>query len=163
MRAPIKCTASKIQSKKNKKPLDNFKKICYNNGVRKQKTPKKRKEVCTMTKREMFVAIANLAEVQANPEMVEFLNHQVEMLDARKSSGKTTLTATQKANLGIKEDIISALGDLDHPVTVTELISSDERLENFKPQKISALLTQLKDEQRVVRTMDKKRALYALV
>ncbi len=116
-----------------------------------------------MTKREMFVAIANLAEVQANPEMVEFLNHQVEMLDARKSSGKTTLTATQKANLGIKEDIISALGDLDHPVTVTELISSDERLENFKPQKISALLTQLKDEQRVVRTMDKKRALYALV
>ena len=99
----------------------------------------------------------NAVEDEVVKEKLEALKAQL----AKRGSSKTP-TKAQRENVGIKEDIISALGDLDHPVTVTELISSDEKLSQFKPQKISALLTQLKEDQRVVRTMDKKKALYAL-
>lgn len=49
----------------------------------------------------------------------------------------------------------------EKPITVTELLK-DERLEGFTNQKISALLRQLKDEDKVVKTMEKKKAYFAV-
>lgn len=112
-----------------------------------------------MTKREMFVAIANVAEVAANAEMVEFLNHQIELLDARKS-GKG-LTKTQKANEEVKAVIAEVLADVEK-ATVTDLIK-DERLGGFTNQKISALLRQMKDKGLVDKTMEGKKAYFSLV
>ena len=112
-----------------------------------------------MTKREMFVAIANVAEVAANAEMVEFLNHQIELLDARKS-GKG-LTKTQKANEEVKAVIAEVLAEVEK-ATVTDLIK-DERLDGFTNQKISALLRQMKDKGLVDKTMEGKKAYFSLV
>lgn len=112
-----------------------------------------------MTKREMFVAIANVAEVAANAEMVEFLNHQIELLDARKS-GKG-LTKTQKANEEVKAVIAEVLAEVEK-ATVTDLIK-DERLGGFTNQKISALLRQMKDKGLVDKTMEGKKAYFSLV
>lgn len=112
-----------------------------------------------MTKREMFVAIANVAEVSANAEMVEFLNHQIELLDARKS-GKG-LTKTQKANEEVKAVIAEVLADVEK-ATVTDLIK-DERLGGFTNQKVSALLRQMKDKGLVDKTMEGKKAYFSLV
>ena len=50
-----------------------------------------------MTKKEMFGEI--LKRVSDNTEMVEFLNHEIELLE-RKAS-KSTHTKTQKENEGI--------------------------------------------------------------
>ena len=112
-----------------------------------------------MTKREMFVAIANVPAVAENLEMVEFLNHQIELLDNRKTSEHKGLTATQKANVEVKETILAVLREADSPLTVTEMLS-DERLSAYTNQKISALLRQLMPE--VVKTMDGKKARFAL-
>ena len=112
-----------------------------------------------MTKREMFAAIANVAEVSANAEMVEFLNHQIELLDARKS-GKG-LTKTQKANEEVKAVIAEVLADVEK-ATVTDLIK-DERLGGFTNQKVSALLRQMKDKGLVDKTMEGKKAYFSLV
>lgn len=112
-----------------------------------------------MTKREMFVAIANVAEVAANAEMVEFLKHQIELLDARKS-GKS-LTKTQKANEEVKAVIAEVLAEVEK-ATVTDLIK-DERLSGFTNQKVSALLRQMKDKGLVDKTMESKKAYFSLV
>ena len=112
-----------------------------------------------MTKREMFVAIANVAEVAANAEMVEFLNHQIELLDARKS-GKG-LTKTQKANEEVKAVIAEVLAEVEK-ATVTDLIK-DERLSGFTNQKVSALLRQMKEKGLVDKTMEGKKAYFSLV
>ena len=50
-----------------------------------------------MTKREMFSAILAIDEVSANAEMVEFLNHQIDLLDSRKG-GIRKPTAKQMEN-----------------------------------------------------------------
>ena len=112
-----------------------------------------------MTKREMFVAIANVAEVSANAEMVEFLNHQIELLDARKS-GKG-LTKTQKANEEVKAVIAEVLADTGEKMTVTELIN-DDRLNGYTNQKISALLRQMVEAGKVVKTIEGKKAFFVV-
>lgn len=113
-----------------------------------------------MTKREMFVAIANVAEVAANAEMVDFLNHQIEMLDARKSQSKG-LTKTQKANEEVKAVIVNVLANTGEKMTVTELIST-EQLCAYTNQKVSALLRQLIDAGKVVKTIEGKKAYFEI-
>lgn len=112
-----------------------------------------------MTKREMFVAIANVAEVAANAEMVDFLNHQIELLDNRKSSGSKGMTKVQKENEVIKETIIEVLTDIGHAVTITEMLK-DDRLSDYSNQKMSALLRQLCEAKRVIKSKDKKTTLF---
>lgn len=114
-----------------------------------------------MTKREMFVAIANVAEVAANAEMVDFLNHQIELLDSRKSSGSKGLTKTQKENESIKRVIIEVLSEQDHPITISEMLK-DERLSAYSNQKMSALLRQMGEEgtKEVRKIKDKKVSLF---
>ena len=111
-----------------------------------------------MTKREMFVAIANVAEVAANEEMVAFINHEIELLDNRKTS-KKGLTKTQKENEGVKAVIAEVLTDTGEKMTVTELIN-DDRLNGYTNQKISALLRQMVEAGKVVKTIEGKKAFF---
>lgn len=112
-----------------------------------------------MTKREMFVAIANVAEVAANAEMVEFLNHQVELLDARKTNKSKGMTKTQKENEGVKAVIADVLAETGEKMTVTEMLA-DERLSGYTNQKISALLRQMVEANAVVKTIEGKKAYF---
>lgn len=116
-----------------------------------------------MTKREMFVAIANVAEVAANAEMVDFLNHQIELLDSRKSSTSKTPTKTQKENASIKATILDVLSEAGHAMTITEMLQ-DERLSAYSNQKMSALLRQLGDDgtKEVRKFKDKKVTLFKI-
>lgn len=116
-----------------------------------------------MTKREMFVAIANVAEVAANAEMVDFLNHQIELLDSRKSSTSKTPTKTQKENASIKATILDVLSEAGHAMTISEMLQ-DERLSAYSNQKMSALLRQLGEDgtKEVHKFKDKKVTLFEI-
>ena len=115
-----------------------------------------------MTKKEMFNAILAIDAVSANAEMVEFLNHQIDLLDSRNVAKKPT--KTQLENVSIKNTICEVLADADAPMRVKDMIV-DSRLENYTTSNISALLRQLLPETgdgRVVRTIEKKVAYFAL-
>lgn len=116
-----------------------------------------------MTKREMFVAIANVAEVAANAEMVDFLNHQIELLDSRKSSTSKTPTKTQKENASIKATILDVLSEAGHAMTITKMLQ-DDRLSAYSNQKLSALLRQLGEDgtKEVRKFKDKKVTLFEI-
>ena len=109
-----------------------------------------------MTKREMFTAIMNVAEVSANTDMVEFLKHQIELLDSRKGSNKPTKTQTE--NVSIKDTICEVLSESDAPMRVKDLIA-DGRLSEYSSSKITALLRQMLPDTgdgRVIKTIEKK-------
>ena len=114
-----------------------------------------------ITKKERFANIYAIIEnstVANKADLLGFIDHEVELLE--KKSSKTTLTATQKANLEINEVIKATLAD--HPnATVSELIK-DERLSAYTNQKISALLKILKDNGEVVKSTDKKVSRFSL-
>ena len=111
-----------------------------------------------MTKREMFAHIATVNATDA--EIVEFCNREIELLDNRKTS--KTPTKTQRENELIMDTIERDLREFEKPVTVTELIAGGEGLENLTNQKVSALLRKMVDAKRVVKTIEGKKALFAV-
>ena len=75
-----------------------------------------------------------------------------------KKSASKKATKTQEANVGIKDEIVEFLAD-GKSYTATEIMKGIG-LESI--QKVSALLKQLKDEGKIVKTMDKKKALFSV-
>ena len=111
-----------------------------------------------VTKRERFEQIKAL--VSDNAELVAFIDHEIELLDKKNSrSGKPT--KTQVENEVIKNIILDTLQTIGKPVTVTQLLANDE-LNGLSNQRVSALLTQLRKSDKVVRTVEKKVAFYSI-
>ena len=116
-----------------------------------------------ITKKERFAnlyAIVEQSNAENKADLLGFIDHEVELLE--KKSSKTTMTATQKANLEVMETIKEVLADKPNS-TVSELIK-DERLSAYTNQKISALLRLLGDDgtKEVVKTTDKKVSRFSL-
>ena len=123
------------------------------------------KEVITMANKKTVVEM--FEEIKALPglteEQVEFLEKRIEITKKKNasSSGENAKpTKTQIENEGIKNTIVSVLTTT--PTTITDLIKSSADLAGYTNQKVSALLTQLLKERRVVRTEGKGKAHYAL-
>ena len=109
-----------------------------------------------MTKKEMFAMIATVNA--DNAEIVEFCNHEIELLSNRKSGTKGQ-TKTQKENEGIKAVIAEVLTGTGDKMTVTELIA-DERLNTYTNQKISALLRQMVEAGKVTKVIEGKKTYF---
>lgn len=93
-----------------------------------------------MTKREMFNEI--LAVVADNAEMVEFINHEIELLN-RKSSAVRKPTKNQLENETFKTEIVDYLKDADAPKTIKELQTEMPSLAGLTNQRITHMLTDL--------------------
>lgn len=114
-----------------------------------------------VTKKEMFgrlIEIVEGANVQDVETIVEFLNHEIELV-SKKRNGQTKV---QKANEGLIEVIYNAIAKAEKPVTVTEIYEMVKSDEITSPQKVSALVKKLVDAERVVRTEEKKKAYFSV-
>ena len=110
-----------------------------------------------ITKKEMFTMIK--AQVKDNAEMVAFIDHEIELLDKKASNKKAT--KTQKANVGIKSTILAVL-EGGKSMTVTEMQGASAELGELSNQKVSALVRQLVEAGKVVKTIDKKVSRFSL-
>lgn len=112
-----------------------------------------------ITKRDNFNKLLTIREVAEDTQLVEFINHELELLDRKSASHSTAKTANQKANEEIKTKIVDALVQLGKS-TISELQTGSEEMAEYSNQKLSALLKQLVDSKQVVRTMEKKKAYF---
>ena len=112
------------------------------------------------TKRDHFATLLALAEVQAKPELVEFITHEVELLEKKNASDKKP-TAQQTANDAIKVAIVGGMVKGTR-YTITDLIKTSPECADLTNQRVSALIRQLSDEGKVVRTEDKRKAYFSL-
>ena len=113
-----------------------------------------------ITKRERFESLLTLSQVQADPGMVEFINHELELL-ARKNSSEKKPTAQQVANEAIKQAIVDGM-ERDHFYTITEIQKNVPECAELSNQKITALVRQLKEDGLVVKTEDKRKSYFSL-
>lgn len=111
------------------------------------------------TKRVFYNEIVELGKELGRTDLVEFANHEIELLDKKKSSD--VKSKNQIANEGIKETIINTLTDLARFATISEIQSANAELSELSNQKISALLKQLVDSGAVKKQIDKKKAYFA--
>ena len=113
------------------------------------------------TKRENFNALLNLAEVKSNPTLVEFINHEIELLD-KKNSAEKKPTAQQTANDSIKVAILDGMA-IGKMYTITELIKAIPECADLTNQRVSALMRQLIEAGKVTRIEDKRKAYFEIV
>ena len=114
-----------------------------------------------VTKKEMFgrlIEVVKGANVEDADAMVEFLNHEIELV----SKKRNTQTKTQKANEGLVEVVYNAIAEASKAVTVTELFEIVKNDEIKSAQKTSALVKKLVDAGRVVRTEEKNKAYFTI-
>ena len=114
-----------------------------------------------MTKRDYFNAIlAVLATVEDTDVsgLTAFVNHEIELLENKRSTAKPTKTQTE--NLAVKETIVSVLKEIGKPVTITEMQKFSAGLAEFSCQKLSALLKQLVENDKTVTKVTEKKKTY---
>ena len=114
-----------------------------------------------MTKRDYFTALLAVEEVKANSAMVEFIEHELELL-AKKNSSERKLTATQKENKAIQVAILEGM-EANHVYTVTEMIKSIDAIGDLTNQKVSAILRQMATDGTVKRIEEKKKAYFSKI
>ena len=113
-----------------------------------------------ITKRDRFNALLNIPAVQADQGLVDFINHELELL-AKKNSAEKKPTAQQVANDGIKSAILDGMEE-NHLYTITELQKSVPACAELSNQRVSALLRQMKEDKLIIRTEDKRKAYFSL-
>ena len=113
------------------------------------------------TKKEMFRKLIELAQENERTDLVEFCEHEIDLLNKKASaSGQTK---TQAENEKIKVVIAEELTSIARAVTISELIKESESLGQYSNQKLSALLKQMvENDKTVTKIIDKKKSLFTI-
>ena len=114
-----------------------------------------------LTKAQKFAILRAIPAVAENPMLVEFIDHEVELL-TKKNSAEKKPTAQQVQNAGIATAIVEGM-EPNRLYTVTEVIKSIPACADMTNQRVSALLRQLVEAGKVKRTEDKRKAYFQVV
>lgn len=114
-----------------------------------------------VTKREYFNTLRGIVENLDRKDLVEFIDHEIELLDKKASTKHPTKVQVENEN--IKGLILKTLTNLDKIVTITEIQEESEDLAKLSNQKISALLKLLINEGKVERIEDKRKAYFKVI
>jgi len=108
-----------------------------------------------MTKREAFEQIRE--KVADDEILVAFIDHEIDLLEKRKSYKSTKPSKNQVANEGIKEQIYSFVEDNPHIRTkdIADAVG-------ISSQKASALIKQMKEAGTIIRTEEKGVAYFSV-
>jgi len=110
-----------------------------------------------MTQKEYFTVIRTY--VQEDPDLVAFVDKQIEKLSKKRTSVNSKAKAETDARA---EKVFNALSEMTEPVTLTELakLTSDEEVAGYSNQRMSALVRKLGD--RVHKEMVKGKAYFSI-
>lgn len=119
-----------------------------------------------LTKKDYFEMIKGVCADRT--DIVDFCNHEIELL-SRKNS-KSGATKTQKENEIVANMLVEELAKVGKPITITDLMNTSDTIKNYTlengnnltNQKISAIFKQLKDSQKIVKVVDKKKSYFSI-
>ena len=115
-----------------------------------------------VTKMDNFNALLALSQVQANPELVKFIEHEQELLVRKAESRSDKPTAAQKENAAIAEKIPSVMesGKLYRLSEIKAFIP--ELASSSGTQRIAAICRKLEESGVLVKSVDKRVIYYSL-
>ena len=111
-----------------------------------------------ITKVEMFALIAQ--EVADKPEMVEFINHEIELLTKKATSKKPT--KVQELNEHLKEVIYNYFLECEGHKSIKEIQAAVPELADLSNQKITHLLSAMIVEGKISKKYEKKTPYYSI-
>lgn len=119
-----------------------------------------------MTKKDFFKLLAGIVEktedFDKKTETLDFINHEIELLNKKSSAPGKKKTAHIKENEELMELIGIALELFGKPVTVTTMIKENAEMSKLSSQKLTALLKKMIEAGKVVRTVEKRVSYFSL-
>lgn len=114
-----------------------------------------------VTKTDKFNMLLAIDEVAENDMLVDFIKHELELIAKKSKSGSRKPTKTQVENAEILvPQILDYLASVDN-ATVTDIVNGiDLPTTN---QRVTAQLTKLAKDNKVVRIVEKGKAYYSVV
>ena len=114
------------------------------------------------TKRDHFNALLAIPAVAENADLVEFINHELELLD-KKNTAERKPTAKQVENAGFKSNILTWM-EPDTLYSAADIVKSVPSIVDagLSANRVTAMLTQLVKDGSLVRTEDKRKSYYSL-
>ncbi len=109
-----------------------------------------------LTKREKFAMLLEIEEVAQNEMLVEFINHELELLASKNVNRKPT--AQQVANESITDAIVNGMEE-GKLYTITDLIKTIPECADLTNQRVSALVRNVLTV-RIERIEEKKKAYF---
>ena len=113
-----------------------------------------------ITKAQKFAMLKAIPQVAENAMLVEFIDHEMELL-AKKNSADKKPTAQQTANEGIKGAILEAM-EVGKLYTITDLIKTVPACAELTNQRVSAIVRQMVGTE-VERIEEKRKAYFRKV
>ncbi len=111
-----------------------------------------------MTKREVITAMLNDQTITANADYKAYLENELNLVIKKNTYKSSKPTKAQIENENIKDKILEVLKSAEKPMTATEIANEI----GYSVNKASALLTQLKEDNSVVRSVDKRKAYFSI-
>ena len=109
-----------------------------------------------LTKKEKFAMIKEY--IADNEMLMEFVDNEIALLTKKASS--SAKSKNQVENDKIKEKIVELFNSTDMQYTITEFQNTFEDMKEYSNQKLSALFTQLVNENKLERIPDKKKTYF---
>lgn len=118
------------------------------------------------TRKEMFTAVSDfLAEHDADVALIDFVNHQIELLDSKKENKKQA--KEQEENAAYSDAIYEQMA-FERKYSVAELMKELPMVNDWNAnhetelsvQKLASLLKPLVDGGKVIKTTEKRRVFY---
>lgn len=118
------------------------------------------------TRKEMFTTVSDfLAQHDADPDLIDFINHQIELLDNKKENKKQA--KEQEENAAYSDAIYEQMA-FERKYSVAELMKELPMVNDWNTnhetelsvQKLASLLKPLVDDGKVIKTTEKRRVFY---
>ena len=106
--------------------------------------------------------LLSIEEVAKNEILVEFINHELELLDKKSASSKDGIrkpTKTQEENKVLQDLILQSMED-NKSYTISDLQAEIMELEELSNQKVSSLLKKLVDSQKIEKYLEKRKTFF---
>lgn len=121
-------------------------------------------KVKKVTKRENFTTIKGILEEVGREDLVAVMEHEIELLAKKNASGTSKPTAVQVANESIKEEILECMGkEPNRMFTISEMQKLFPCCAELSNQRVSALMKQLKEDGKVKRHEEKRKAYFQII
>lgn len=117
-----------------------------------------------LTKIDRYNVLLTFEEVKADPDMISFIEHEIELLQNKRTNanGEKKLTAQQVANAKVGELVKEYLA-VNERATIGEMFKNIAGLpEEMTTQRLTAIVSAMVRANEIERTMDKRVAYFAL-
>ena len=116
-------------------------------------------KVKKLTKKDRFNQLLEIPAVQANTELVAFIEHEIELLSNKNKADNKKPTAKQLENEALKVELLNYM-EANTLYAISDFQKQVEACADLSNQKIAAVLRQMKDNDKTVEKVEDKRKVY---